>query len=172
MLACPFGIPRYDWEASIPFVRKCTFCHPRIRTGKKPACADACEYGAVIFGERDTLLEKAKHTISESPDRYIDKVFGETEVGGTSIIYISDISLDFLAWKPDLGETPLPNLTYAALSKVPPIVLGMAGLMGGIAWITHRRMKMRDVQNKAPREAERDERTQSSEESSDKGESK
>ena len=56
MLACPFGIPRYDWEAAVPYVRKCTFCYPRIKAGKKPACAEACEEGAVLFGDRETLI--------------------------------------------------------------------------------------------------------------------
>ncbi len=142
MMACPFGIPRYDWEAAVPYVRKCTFCHPRISKGKAPACVEACTYDATVFGERGALIEEAHRRIAAHPDRYVDQVFGETEVGGTSMIFISDISLDFLAWKPDLGDEPLPDRTWAALSKVPPIVLGMGGLMAGIHWITARRAKV------------------------------
>ena len=55
---------------------------------------------------------------------------------------ISGIPLDFLSWKPDMGNQPLPELTWAALSKVPPVVLTVGGLMAGIYWIIGRRMQM------------------------------
>lgn len=142
MNACPYGIPRYDWEKSIPFVQKCTMCYHRIQEGKQPACVDACAYDAAMFGPRDELLAEAHRRIAAEPDRYVDRVFGETEVGGTSVLYISDINLDFLGQRPDLGDIPLPELTWAALSKVPPMVIGMTGLMAGAYWITARRMKL------------------------------
>jgi formate dehydrogenase iron-sulfur subunit len=160
MMACPFGIPRYDWEKTVPYVRKCTLCHKRIVKGKKPACVEACKEEATIFGSREALIAEAKRRIKENPDRYVDKVFGETEVGGTSILYISDISLDFLGWKPNLGDEPLPDLTWAALSKVPPIVLGMGGLMAGIHFITSRRQRVAEEErrDRAPaEEKEKDE---------------
>jgi formate dehydrogenase iron-sulfur subunit len=174
MMACPFGIPRYDWEASVPFVRKCTLCHPRISKGKKPACVEACPHEATIFGPREELLQIAHDRLEKHPDRYVDKVFGETEVGGTAILYISDIPLDFLAWKPGLDAEPLPDRTWAALSKVPPIVLGMGGLMAGIHWITARReaVKKEAAEAAATAEAERPERSESDDTSSDKKEEK
>jgi formate dehydrogenase iron-sulfur subunit len=144
MMACPYGIPRYDWEKTTPFVRKCTMCYPRLQEGREPACVEICPEKATIFGTREELLRIAHDRIEENPDRYINKVFGETEIGGTSVLYISDIPLDFLAYKPDLGDQPLPQLTWAALSKVPPIVVGMGGLMTGIYWIIHRRMTIAD----------------------------
>ena len=119
MMACPFGIPRYEWSSPIPYIRKCTMCYEQVKEGGTPACTGACQYEATVFGERDELLAEAKRRIKENPDRYIDKVFGETEVGGTSVMYLSDVPLEFMAWKPDLGEQPLPELTWAALSKVP-----------------------------------------------------
>jgi formate dehydrogenase iron-sulfur subunit len=142
MMACPYGIPRYDWQATVPYVRKCDMCAERIRGGREPACVEACPEKATIFGSRDELLEEAHGRIAASPGVFQHKVFGETEVGGTSVLYISDIPLDFLAWKPDLGDEPLPTLTLAALTKVPPLLLGVAGLMGGIFWITGRRMRL------------------------------
>lgn len=142
MNACPYGIPRYDWEESVPYVRKCTMCYERITQGKQPACVESCPEKAATFGIRDELLAEAHRRIEESPNRYIDQVVGEKEVGGTSVLYISDIPLDFLAYKPDLGDEALPELTWAALAKVPPIVVGMTGLMSGVYWITQRRMKL------------------------------
>ncbi len=144
MMACPYGIPRYDWEKPVPYIRKCSMCYERVKDGGKPACVEACPEEATIFGDRQELIEEARRRIRENPDKYIDKIYGETEIGGTSVIYISDIPLDFreFKFKPELGETPLPELTWAALSKVPPLALGVGGVMAGVWWIIGRRMQL------------------------------
>jgi formate dehydrogenase iron-sulfur subunit len=142
MVACPFGIPRYDWEKAVPYVRKCNLCYDRLKAGEQPGCTEACPYDATVFGTRDELLAVARERIADAPGRYIDRIYGEREVGGTSVLMISDIPLDFLSLKADLGETPLPELTWASLNKVPPAVLGMGGLMAGIYWTIGRRMEM------------------------------
>ncbi|MEW6074303.1 MAG: 4Fe-4S dicluster domain-containing protein [Planctomycetota bacterium] len=139
LTSCPFGIPRYDWEQPVPFVRKCTMCYERQKRGEPPACTAACPYGATIFGDRDELLHLARQRIQAEPGKYVDAVLGESELGGTSVLYISDVPLDFLAFAPDLDDRPLPALTWAALSKVPPLVVGVTGLMAGLWWITGRR---------------------------------
>lgn len=156
MMACPYAIPRYDWEKPIPYVRKCTMCFERVKQGKTTACVEACPEKATIFGSRDELLREAHRRIQAKPGKYMNKVFGETEVGGTSVLYISDMDLGFLACKPNLEETTLPDLTWAALSKVPWMVLGVGGLMGAVWWITDRRAKVaaESAQTSAPVEAD------------------
>jgi formate dehydrogenase iron-sulfur subunit len=146
MVACPYGIPRYDWDKAIPYVHKCTMCYQRINDDKMPACTIACPEKATIFGTRDEMLKIARQRLKDSPNKYVQKIYGETEVGGTNVLYISDIPLDFLGCKPDMGDTAMPELTWAALSKVPPVILGMGGLMSGIYWIIGRRMKMQELE--------------------------
>jgi formate dehydrogenase iron-sulfur subunit len=142
LVACPYGIPRYEWDTSAPLVRKCTMCYPRIQEGKEPACVEACPEDALLFGEREDLLVEAHRRIGEQPGVYLDHVFGETEVGGTAVLYLADISLGFLAWEENLGDGDLPHLTWASLKKVPGVMLGMGGLMGGIYWVINRRMRL------------------------------
>ena len=142
MVACPFEIPRYEWESAVPLVRKCTMCFPRISRGELPACVEACEQQATVFGARADLLAEAQRRIRSDPGRYVDKVVGEKELGGTSVLYISDIDLSFLLNRPDLNDRPLPELTWAALSKVPPMILGVGGLMAGVWWIKGRRKRL------------------------------
>ncbi|MBI4861637.1 MAG: 4Fe-4S dicluster domain-containing protein [Candidatus Riflebacteria bacterium] len=142
LMACPFGIPKYEWESPVPYVRKCTMCHHRIVKGRVPACVEACPEKATIFGTRSGLLAQAKNLIQREPRRYLPRVFGEKEVGGTCVLYASGIPLDFLQFRPEVKETPLPELTWAALTKVPPIVVGMTGLMAGVWWIIGRRMQL------------------------------
>lgn len=142
LLACPYGIPRYDWNTQVPFVHKCTMCYQRISAGGIPACVEACPEQATIFGQREELLAEARGRLAANPGRYVQHIFGEHEVGGTSVLYISDVPLGFLAWKPDLGNQPLPALTWQSLEKVPPVVLGMGALMAGVYWTINRRMRL------------------------------
>ena len=170
MVACPFGIPRYQWDRAVPYVRKCTLCYPRLKEGKLPACVEACPQKAAIFGDRAELLAEAHRRLRASPGKYVPIVNGEHGVGGTSVLYISDIPLDFLAWKPELDGQPLPQRSWAALKEVPPIILLMGGLMAGTNWIIGRRMKLAaeaESSRHAPRDgrplAEREEHTGKSE---------
>jgi len=108
MMACPFGIPRYDWDKAVPYVRKCIMCYDNIKEGKQdqPACTAACPVEATIYGDRDELLKIAHERIKKEPDKYINKVYGEYEIGGTNVLYISDIPLDFLSYEPN---PPIPK---------------------------------------------------------------
>lgn len=142
MMVCPFGIPRYEWEARVPRVRKCTLCAPRLAEGKEPACTEACPTGATIFGERDELLTEARRRIQAEPGRYVDHIFGEAEVGGTALLTISSIDLQALVQGREAGERPFPELHEAAMNAVPVAFLSMGAVMGGLHWIISRRIKL------------------------------
>ena len=150
MMACPFGIPRYSWYSPVPYVRKCTMCYEtRIRKGLQPACTEACPVQATIFGERDELLKEAHKRIAENPNKYMPKVFGETEVGGTLVLYLAPISLDVLSLGLPVGDDPLPLRTLPAMMAVPPAFIGMGVLMGGLYWLIERRNRLRSEQSDA-----------------------
>jgi len=142
LVACPYGIPRYDWSTPAPVVHKCTMCYHRLQQGRVPACVEACPHEATVFGSRPDLLAEARRRMAASPGSYTPRIFGEHEVGGSSVLYLSDTSLGFLAWKPDLGEQALPELTWKSLEKVPPVILFMGALMGGVYWTVNRRMRV------------------------------
>jgi formate dehydrogenase iron-sulfur subunit len=142
MMACPYGIPRYQWDAAVPFVRKCLLCYDRLREGQKPACVEACPEHATIFGPREALLTEAHQRLRAEPHKYVPKVYGEHEVGGTSVLYVSDVPLDFLGYTGRLVEKPLPELTWKVLDKVPFVALGVGAIMAGLYWVIDRRMKI------------------------------
>ncbi len=147
MMACPYGIPRYDWDQAVPYVRKCILCYDKIKTGEQPGCTQACPEGATIFGERDELIKIAHRRIQENPGKYIDKVWGEHEIGGTSVLYLSDIDLGFLAYNKQLGVKPLPSLTEPAMKAVPIAFFGMGAVMYGVNWIIRRRIDLKKDQS-------------------------
>lgn len=148
MMACPYGIPRYDWDHQVPYVRKCILCYDRIKTGQQPACTEACPEKATIFGSRKELLAEAHRRIRENSSLYIDHVWGEYEIGGSSVLYISDIDLGFLSYQSKLSPKPLPQTTSLAMKAVPAAFVGMGGVMYGLNWIIRRRMELQRPDDK------------------------
>jgi formate dehydrogenase iron-sulfur subunit len=147
MVACPFGIPKYEWNNPIPVVRKCIMCVSRIAEGKEPGCAWACPMGATRFGERDRLLEIAQARIANHPDRYVDHIYGEHEAGGTSVMMISKVNFASLGFRSSLPNEPLPDLTWTILRKIPNIVFTAGIVVGGVWWVINRRMELERENN-------------------------
>jgi len=132
MVACPFGVPQFEYDRAAPYVRKCSFCADRQAAGKSPACADACPSGALRFGNRADLVEEARTRIYQNPDKYVHHIYGETEAGGTSVLYITDVPFERLGFRTNVGSTSYPAMTHTALSAVPfiltlwpPVLMGL-----------------------------------------------
>lgn len=95
-------------------------------------CAEICPKQALIFGKRDDLLEIARLRISVNPGKYYeDRVYGEFEGGGTSVLILSAVPFEAIGL-PALDQKPLPDRTQWALNIVPVIFFGVGGLMSAI----------------------------------------
>ena len=132
MAACPFGVPKYEWDKAIPGVRKCTMCAPRVAAGKPTACAEICPTGATKFGEREELLKEAHKRIQDNPGNYLPHIYGETEVGGTSVLLLSSCDFQKFGYREDLTQRALPMYTYQVLSRIPDFVPIFGVLLGGV----------------------------------------
>jgi len=143
MVACPFEVPAYEYDKVLtPRVTKCTMCAPRLAEGKLPGCVEACPREALVFGERDALLKIARSRIQKYPDQYVDHVYGEHEMGGTSWLYLSGEPFQTLGMREDLGTTSAPELTSGALSTVPIVVGLWPVLLTGVYAISKRKDKI------------------------------
>lgn len=138
MAACPFSIPKYQWEEASPLVQKCDFCHERQEQGLEPACSAACPTGALIFGKRADLLQVAHDRIDERPGKYIPHVYGEHEVGGTTMLYLSHVPFEELGF-PTLDTNSIPEITGGYMNLIPGVILGVGGLLSLIYARTHRK---------------------------------
>lgn len=157
MQACPFQVPRYEWNQTTPRMQKCNLCHDRIVEGQLPACVEACPTGASSFGDRDEILREARRRIRESPDQYVHYIYGEDEIGGTSTLYLSGVPFESVGFKTNIPKAPLPMLTWQALSKIPGVVFSGSVLLYGIWWITNRREEVRKLEQRLKEmEAEED----------------
>ncbi|MGD8996823.1 MAG: 4Fe-4S dicluster domain-containing protein, partial [Anaerolineae bacterium] len=136
MMACPFQVPRVDWDKVFPVIAKCTFCADRIDHGQIPACAEACPVQALTFGTRKQVLEEARDRVARHPDRYLSHIYGETEGGGTSWMYLSGIPFGKLGL-PELDAEPVPELSESvAVYGTPTMLVSIGALLGGIYWAT------------------------------------
>ena len=141
MIACPFGIPKYEWSKAFPLVRKCTGCYSRIKEGLEPACATACPT-AISYGNRDEILKEAERRMKTKPERYFKKIYGKDEAGGTSVFYLTHQPLDELGFKP-VTSRALPAYTWDALRLVPGIFLTVGGTLSALSWFNHRKERLR-----------------------------
>ncbi|MGW8303712.1 MAG: sulfate respiration complex iron-sulfur protein HmcB [Desulfobacterales bacterium] len=143
MIACPFEIPTYEYDKALePRIMKCTMCYPRIVKGLLPGCVQACPTEALTFGRRENLLKDARERILKFPDRYVDHIYGENEMGGTSWLYLSAVPFKKIGLREDLGVTPAPKLTSGALSAVPIVVGLWPVLLTGIYAMSKRKEKI------------------------------
>jgi ferredoxin len=118
---------------------KCTFCYPRLIKAQLPGCVEICPAEALTFGKRRNLLKIARERIDLFPGRYIDHIYGETEMGGTAWLTISGVPFRELGMREDLGTTPAPELTKGALSVVPVVAVMWPVLLTGVYAINQRR---------------------------------
>jgi len=158
MIACPFEIPTYEYDQVLtPRIRKCTMCYPRVIEGQLPGCVEACPMEALSFGKREDMIKIAQERFRTYPDRYVDHIYGEHEMGGTSWLYISGTPFKDLGMREDLGVTPAPQLTAGALSSVPIIAGLWPVLLAGLYAVSKRKEKIAQTEKERPAESETEE---------------
>lgn len=154
MIACPFNIPRYEYERAIPQVRKCQLCHHRYAEGKYAACCEFCPTGASIFGKVLDLRKEAQKRLTLKPgdtydfpvqtvdskeksrrtvSKYINHVYGLKEAGGTQYLLLAGVPFEWLGFNKNITDAFLPELTWAYIAKIPAVIAGVL-LAGTATW--------------------------------------
>jgi len=144
MLACPFGVPKFEWKAAMPYIQKCDFCADRLKAGTEPACTKTCPSGALLFGKREDVMKTASSRIASRPGRYVNHVYGVDEAGGTSWLYISDAAFSELYLREDLNRFAYGKSPMDALGLAPAVGLGVAALLAGFYFISGRKERLKD----------------------------
>jgi len=123
--ACPWHVPHFDEEKKV--IGKCIFCVDRINEGMVPACVANCQTGALQFGDRDEILEKAHN--SGAP-----YIYGEKEAGGTSMIFVSDVPFEKLGF-PSVPQEPISTYKSDLLKSISEVgiaafIISLVGYFG------------------------------------------
>ncbi|MEW6511828.1 MAG: 4Fe-4S dicluster domain-containing protein [Bacteroidota bacterium] len=145
MVACPFQVPTFEYkEAFRPDIAKCDFCSTRTRAGELPACVEICPMEALTYGPRNDLLVLARQRMARDPQRYIPRIFGEHDAGGTAWLYLAARQFSDLGF-PEVGTRPLPGTAESIQHGIfayfmPPVML--YALLGALMWITKKRREI------------------------------
>jgi Fe-S-cluster-containing dehydrogenase component len=160
-MACPFTIPKFEWDLAFPQIRKCQFCDHRFAEGKYSACAESCPTGATLFGPAKDLMEEAKKRLTlkagsyydfpiqtiDSKNRsrqkvatYVNHVYGEKEVGGTQFIMLAAVPFDKLGL-PDLGDRPDAALSEGIQHTLYKGMIAPAAVLAGLMFAAYRSTK-------------------------------
>jgi formate dehydrogenase iron-sulfur subunit len=98
---CPWGIPQRQsgvgmymaWQplpAGGGVMYKCDFCIDRVRAGRSPACAEACNRDAIVYGPKVELEALARERAAAIGGH----TYGLDENGGTSTFYVSRVPFE------------------------------------------------------------------------------
>jgi Fe-S-cluster-containing dehydrogenase component len=160
-IACAFTVPKFEWREAFPRIVKCELCRHRADPGKggalavaNPACCQVCPAEAVIYGRRQDLLAEARRRMAAEPQRYNGAIYGETDGGGTQVLYLAGPGVTFK----QLGFPDLPPESSAFLSERvshAPYLHGITpiALYAAAAFLVRRNRKRDEEQG--PREEDR-----------------
>jgi len=149
-VACPYNIPKFQWDTAVPKIVKCELCNHLLARGEEPGCCQACPKEAVIFGTYEELLADARQRIADYPERYYPagdpQIFGDTEGGGTQVLYLADVNFQKLGL-PDLGDEGVAAQARSIQHGIykgfiAPVAL--YGILGAVLWRNRRSAKKED----------------------------
>lgn len=138
MVSCPFDVPKFEYDSWNPKIEKCNLCWERLQAGEIPACVEACPTETLLFGTRRELVEEARKRIYREPEKYVNHIYGENEVGGTSWIYLSAVPFEQIGFKTDLGTVAYPEYSTGFLYAVPIVLILWPAFLMGLSYLTRR----------------------------------
>lgn len=139
MMACPFGIPTYEWHSANPRIRKCDMCVHRVTKGLPTACASICPTGATSWGPRESIMKEAKRRLAKTPSLYVGDIYGEREAGGTSVLMLLSKPAAESGLPDNVPDQDMPHLTWQVLEKLPQIIPVWGTFLGGMYWLGARK---------------------------------
>lgn len=138
MMACPFLVPRFEWDHLNPRIRKCDMCYDLQLDGESPACVANCPTGALLWGTRSELLDAAYQRFLDNPRGYLHHVYGENEAGGTNFLHIAAREFDELGYRRNLPMRSYREYTKPAMHAIPWVFNGLGIVLGVAAWMNMR----------------------------------
>lgn len=123
-MACPYDVPQFHGPKGT--VNKCTSCLDRVENGLAPACVTTCQSGALLFGEREELLVKAKERVEWLHEHgYEDAcIYGETELDGLNVIHVLKYGKE--------AHGAIENPTVSPVAELSEIMKPITGVATGV----------------------------------------
>jgi formate dehydrogenase iron-sulfur subunit len=161
---CPWEIPQRQSGVGIYLqvlpglmgngvMYKCDLCSDRLEAGKLPGCIEACPQKALLIGPQKDI----EAITEERAKRMSGHIYGKTENGGTSTLYLSPVPFESInrtmqrkPGQPDMlpgvkrGMAGTDSLGKAVLAAP---ALGIAvGAAGAFKWIARRKADIKGME--------------------------
>jgi len=167
-VACPFNIPKFEWDEAIPEIVKCQLCDHKIldkegnyAEGQLPGCTEFCPTGASLFGKTTDLLIEARRRLTlkagenyEFPVKslysgekaihtaaeYRKEIYGENDGGGTQNLYLAAVPFSKLGL-PALDQDPTARKSETLQHTLYKGMIGPIVLLGGLLTAAYKSSK-------------------------------
>jgi len=157
-IACPFDVPKFEFDKAFPQIRKCQLCSHRLEKGQIAACAEFCPTGANIFGKVEDLLAEAKKRLAYKPGEYrqypveridgkhtterlvtpyVPRVYGEQDGGGTQVLILAGVPSDKIGL-PRLGPEPVARRSETIQHSIYKGLIAPMVFLGGLVYLVHK----------------------------------
>jgi Fe-S-cluster-containing dehydrogenase component len=161
VVACPFGVPQFEFDTPFPKLLKCQLCKGRQAEGRIPACAEVCPTGATLFGPVAGLKDEAQRRLDlpagtpatfarktvgsddvhERPAAaYVQHTYGTTELGGTQMLLLSGVPFEKMGY-PDLRQRSYAAEAETIQETVYGGFVAPVALFSGLVFMAHRNSK-------------------------------
>jgi Fe-S-cluster-containing dehydrogenase component len=164
-VACPYDIPKFQWDRALPQIAKCQMCSHRIAQGSYAACCEFCPNGGSVYGNVLDLIKEAKRRMALKPGEtapyplhridsgdvrhrvvtpYQKHIFGLEDGGGTQVIMMAGVPFD------RLGLPDLPRKSPASTSEtlMHTLYKGMIGpyvVLAGLFYLVYKNTTKQDL---------------------------
>jgi Fe-S-cluster-containing dehydrogenase component len=164
-IACPYNIPKFEWDTAFPQIRKCQMCAHRIAAGEYPACCEFCPNGGSVFGDVRDLLKEAKRRLALKPGEigayplhrvdvgemrfrvvtpYQNHIFGEKDGGGTQVIMLAGVPFQRLGL-PMLPESSQASHSETLMHTLYKGMIGPYAVLGVLFYLVFRHTTKKDL---------------------------
>jgi len=163
-VACPYNIPKFEYDKPFPKIRKCQLCNHRYKEGKYSACCEFCPTGASIFGKVTDLLEEAKKRLAlktgdyyyypvahiksdlksyRPVSKYQNHIYGEKEGGGTQYLMLAGLPFAKLGM-PELGEKSDASFSEGIQHTLYKGMIAPGVVLAGLLFAAYRSTRNKD----------------------------
>ncbi len=163
-VACPYDIPKFEWDKAIPQIRKCQMCNRLIEKGSSPACCQHCPNGGSVFGNVQDLIKEAKRRLAITPGEtaayplhrldsaevlhrvvrpYQKHIFGLKDGGGTQVIMMAGVPFDRLGL-PDLPERSAASKSETIMHTLYKGMIAPYAALAGLFYLVYKNTTKQD----------------------------
>jgi len=164
-VACPYNIPKFQWDQAFPQIQKCELCYHRMAQGSYPACCEFCPNGGSIFGNVQDLLKEARRRLALEPGKmgayplhrvdsremrhrivtpYQKHIFGEKDGGGSQVLILAGVPCDKLGL-PTLAEESAAATSETLMHGLYKGMIAPYVVLGALFYLVYKNTTKQDL---------------------------